>query len=92
MEVNDKLLNQVTSFGMLNYGIDRMCNILDLDSDSDIQEFERFFSDKRHPVYRAYKKGVDKADYHIDLKLFEQAKKGDKKALEMLERRKYERG
>lgn len=51
-------------------------------------EYTEDFDNENSPVQVAYRKGVDKADYAIDMKLFDMAKGGDLKALQKYEERK----
>lgn len=51
-------------------------------------EYTEDFDNENSPVQVAYRKGVDKADYAIDMKLFDMAKGGDLKALQKYEVRK----
>jgi hypothetical protein len=62
-------------------------NVLDIPT-SDMKSFTDEFYNKNSEVYRAYKKGIDKADYVIDMKLFEEAKSGNIRALKKYEERK----
>ena len=85
MELSNEDLSTITKCGMLEYKIDKIINILDFE---DIKYLEIQFNDKSSPAYRAYKKGLDKADLMIDSKLFDMALKGDLKALHKYESRK----
>lgn len=71
--------------GTLGYPSSKIINVLDID---DEKQFTKDFDNPRSEVAKAYKKGVDKADFIIDSKLFEMAKNGDLKALEKYEIRK----
>lgn len=85
MEATTELLGKVTGMGMLGYDVQKIINILDIE---DEDGFTKEFNDKKSLIAKAYQKGVDKSDYIIDSKLYELAKTGDKKAIEMYEKRK----
>ena len=85
MEATTELLGKVTGMGMLGYDVQKIINILDIE---DEDGFMKEFNDKKSLIAKAYQKGVDKSDYIIDSKLYELAKTGDKKAIEMYEKRK----
>jgi hypothetical protein len=90
MEHTDDFLKKVTSMGTLRYSLKKCINILDV-ADTDERAFASDFDNAETKVGKAYQKGIDKADYAIDVKLFDLAtKKGDLKALEVFERRRYE--
>ena len=83
----DEQLKQMVHMGILGYGVEKCINILDIDS-GDAEQFKKDFSNPASEIYKLYKKGVDKSDYAIDMKLFEKAKGGDLKALQKYEERK----
>lgn len=87
MEVTQELIKQLISVGMLGYSIDKIINVIDV-PENDVQWFTREFNNKNSEIYQAYKKGMDKADYVLDMKLFQKAQDGDLKALEKYEQRK----
>lgn len=89
MQYTADFLKKITSLGTLNYPLSKVINILDVEA-ADAFQFTTDFYNPASPVAIAYKKGIDKADYAIDAKLFELAKDGDKKALELYEERRYE--
>lgn len=70
--------------GMLRYPPSKMANILDID---DEKAFFKELDDPESSLAKAYQKGIDKADYLIDSKLFDLAKTGDIKAIETLKDR-----
>ena len=74
--------------GTLCYSLNKIINVLDIE-DADVPQFTRDFDNPDSKVYQAFCKGKDKADYVIDMKLFEKAKGGDLKALKEYEERKY---
>ena len=69
---------------MLYYPISKILNILDLEDDA---QFIKDFNNKNSDISKSYQKGVDKADFVLDLKLFKMASSGDLKALEKYELR-----
>lgn len=73
--------------GTLAYSLEKIINILDI-SDDDAPAFTKAFDDPGSDVGRAYQKGIDKSDYTIDMKLFEKAKDGDLRAIELYEEKK----
>jgi hypothetical protein len=86
---NKELTDLVVSFGIVRYPLDKILNIIPDDVDKD--EFTQQFNDPTHAIAKAYKKGIDRSDYDIDIRLFEMAKSGDLKALEKYEERQYDR-
>ncbi len=84
MEDKNDLLKKVLQFGMLYYPISKILNILDLEDDA---QFIKDFNNKNSDISKSYQKGVDKADFVLDLKLFKMASSGDLKALEKYELR-----
>ncbi len=90
MNYSEQFLKQVSSLGTLGYSLKKCINILDV-ADVDIDAFTDDFDNINSKVAKAYQKGVDKAGYAIDVKLFDLAtKEGDLKALELFEKRKAE--
>ena len=79
---------QIINFGALGYDAKKIANILGVDPDTVSSEMS--ITDSKISVL--LQKGKDMADYVIDLKLFEMAKSGDLKALDMLQKRKSFRG
>lgn len=88
MQISDEDLKKITRFGILEYKIDKIINILEIEN---TKELEKEFNNKNSEVYKAYKKGLDKADFMIDSKLFDMALNGDLKALHKYEYRKKQR-
>lgn len=78
-------LEKMVHMGILGYSCEKCINILDIENE---QDFRKDFASPTSEVYKNYKKGVDKADYAIDIKLFDKAKNGDLKALAKYEERK----
>jgi len=87
MQYSEDQLKQMVHMGILGYDVSKCINILDIESKDEVQ-FKKDFINPTSEIYKAYKKGVDKADYAIDMKLFEKAKNGDLKALAKYEERK----
>ena len=85
MEATTEFLGKITGMGTLGYDVQKIINILDIE---DEEGFSKEFNDKKSLIAKAYQKGVDKSDYIIDTKLFEMAKAGDMKAIEMYDKRK----
>lgn len=61
---------QIVNFGVFEYDTLKMSNILDVSEHEIIKEMKNTSSD----FYKLYQKGIDMADYVIDLKLFDMAK------------------
>ena len=87
MEYTEDFLKKIVGVGTLGYSVSKIINALDIE-EKDMEQFVNDFDDFDSPLRRAYQKGVDKADYAIDTKLFEQAKAGDLKSLQKYEERK----
>jgi len=87
MEYTEEFLKKIVGVGTLGYSLSKIINVLDID-EKDVEQFTEDFDKENSPVKIAYEKGVDKADYAIDMKLFELAKGGDLKALTKYEERK----
>lgn len=87
MEYTEDFLKKIVNLGTLGYDVEKAINILDVE-DNDVAAFRNDWKDTRSKVYTSYKKGIDKADYAIDLKLFSLATQGDLKALQKYEERK----
>lgn len=87
MEYTEEFLKKIVGVGTLGYAIEKIINVLDI-ADKDVEAFRKDFNQPNSIVRRAYQKGIDKADYAIDMKLFDMAKNGDLKALYKYEERK----
>lgn len=85
MEYNEDFLKKMVQVGTLGYPLSKIINVLDID---DIKQFTKDFDNPKSQVAISYQKGVDKADFVLDSKLFDMAKGGDLKALEKYEVRK----
>ena len=85
MEYTEEILKKIMQSGILNYPVSKIINIFDIE---DEKQFCNDFDNSKSLVAKAYQKGIDKADFILDLKLFDMAKDGDLKALEKYEFRK----
>lgn len=85
MEYNEDFLKKMVQVGTLGYPLSKIVNVLDID---DTKQFTKDFDNPKSKVAISYQKGVDKADFVLDSKLFDMAKGGDLKALDKYERRK----
>lgn len=85
MEYNEDFLKKMVQVGTLGYPLSKIVNVLDID---DTKQFTKDFYNPKSKVAISYKKGVDKADFVLDSKLFDMAKGGDLKALQKYEERK----
>ena len=80
MKYSQEFLNKIVQFGTLGYPIEKIINIIEVDN---INYFIISFNDINSHIYKSYLKGLHKADFIVDSKLFEMAKNGDLKALKM---------
>ena len=71
--------------GNSSYPLSKIINVLDIE---DHKQFTKDFDNPKSKVAISYQKGVDKADFVLDSKLFDMAKGGDLKALDKYEARK----
>ena len=85
MEYNEDFLKKMVQVGTLGYPLSKILNVLDIDNE---KQFTKDFDNPKSKVAISYQKGVDKADFVLDSKLFDMAKGGDLKALDKYERRK----
>lgn len=85
MEYNEDFLKKMVQVGTLGYPLSKIVNVLDIE---DTKQFTKDFDNPKSKVAISYQKGVDKADFVLDSKLFDMAKGGDLKALDKYERRK----
>ncbi|MFD1292650.1 hypothetical protein ACFQ5N_02270 [Lutibacter holmesii] len=83
MQIEKEQEEQIVNFGAFQYNNLKMANILNVTE----KEVEIEMENKNSLLYNLYLKGKDRADYVIDLKLFEMAKSGDIKALNKFENR-----
>jgi hypothetical protein len=93
MEYSSNQLKQIQSLGMLGYDYEKCANVMEPDDPDEAKEFDRaqLIRDLKNPkstAHQYYKKGWDKGQYQIDLKLYNMAmKEGNMKALEKYEQR-----
>jgi len=80
MNYSEDFLKKIVGVGTLGYSLQKIINVLDIE-EKDVEQFTEDFDNQSSPVAIAFQKGIDKADYAIDMKLFEMAKNGDLKAL-----------
>jgi len=85
MEYNEDFLKKMVQVGTLGYPLSKIINVLDID---DVKQFTKDFDNPKSKVAISYQKGVDKADFVLDSKIFDMAKGGDLKALDKYEARK----
>jgi len=85
MEYTEDFLKKMVQCGTLGYPVSKIINVFDIDNE---EQFVKDFDNKQSLVYKHYQKGIDKADFILDSKLFEMAKEGDLKALAKYEERK----
>lgn len=86
MKYTDDFLKKIMQCGTLGYPLSKILNVLDIDNEA---EFKVDFNNKESEVSKNYQKGIDRADFVLDCKLFEMAKDGDLKAFDKFERRKF---
>lgn len=77
----------IINLGAFQYPAAKMANVLGWTE----AEVTAELTNTKSEFFKLYTSGKDKADYVIDLKLFELAQTGDLKALEEFENRKSER-
>lgn len=85
--ITDQEKEKIVNFGAFRYSNDRIASILGWDVD----EVNKLMDDESSEFCKLYHRGVDTADYVIDMKLFEMAQQGDLKALQKFEFRKKSR-
>lgn len=87
LKLNEKEKEQIINFGAFNYSIQICSKVLDIPEDV----FSNEFKNPNSEIYKLFEIGKARAEYVIDLKLFEQSQTGDLKALAKFEARKRER-
>jgi len=85
MEYNEEFLKKMVQAGTLGYPLSKIINIFDIE---EVVKFTKDFDNPKSKVSISYQKGVDKADFLLDSKLFEMAKNGNLTALDKYEKRK----
>ena len=88
MEYEKEFIGKITGMGMLGYDVQKIINILDIE---DSENFKEEFSNEDSQIRIAYQRGLDKSDYILDQKLYEQAKSGDIESIKLFEKRKIDR-
>ena len=87
MKITKEQEDQIINFGAFEYSNHKMANILEVDNSIVSKEM----NNKNSGFYQLYQKGKDRSDYVLDLKLFEMGQRGDIKAIEKFEQRKFKR-
>lgn len=82
--ITEKEIEQIINLGALGYTPNLCSEILGWEQ----KEIEYLLKNKESVFYKNFQKGEIRAQYVIDLKLFELAQQGDIKALDKLELRK----
>jgi hypothetical protein len=77
----------IINCGAFNYLPEKIANVLNWPQ----KEVLELYRNKDSNFFKLLQKGLDTADYVLDLKLFELAQTGDLKALEEFENRRDER-
>lgn len=85
MEYTEDFLKKMVQVGTLGYPLSKIINVLDVE---DEKQFTKDFDNAKSKIAVAYQKGIDKADFILDSKLFEMAKNGEMRALQKYEERK----
>ena len=88
--LSDEYINQVRTFGALNYTPERICQLLALRKAK--REALLYRITLPSDVYfEAYQQGLALGEYNIDAELAKKAEKGDNDSITLLEERKNER-
>jgi hypothetical protein len=82
--MNDEQIMKLINFGALNYKIETIVVLLDIENQL---QFSREFNDPNSIIHKSYKKGKLKAEYLIDLKVLQMAQGGDLKAIELMNKK-----
>lgn len=88
--LSDEYVNQVRTFGALNYTPERICQLLALRK----AKREALLYRITFPgdvYFEAYQQGLALGEYNIDAELAKKAEKGDNDSITLLEERKNER-
>lgn len=86
MKYPDEIIQKVTACGVFGYEPDQIFNIVDL-PEEERAEFVLAFQDPDSQLCKAFKKGVDQAQFAIDTALFAKVQKGDLNALRLYNER-----
>lgn len=88
--LSDEYVNQIRTFGALNYAPERICQLLGLKKNK--REALLYRITLPGDIYfEAYQQGIALGEYNIDAELAKKAEKGDKDSITLLEERKNER-
>ena len=88
--LSDEYVNQVRTFGALNYTPERICQLLGLRKAK--REALLYRITLPGDIYfEAYRQGLALGEYNIDAELAKKAEKGDNESITLLEERKNER-
>jgi hypothetical protein len=87
MEYTEDFLNKIVTLGALTYPLSKIINVLEIKQE-DVAQFTADFDDSESIVAKHFQKGIDISDYSVDIQLFELAKAGNLKAIEMYGERK----
>lgn len=82
---SDEFIEIIMGMGTINYPFSKIVNVVDIPNP---EKFKFDFYNPKSVIAKAYQKGIDRADYVLDTKLFELAKDGDLKAYAVYEQRK----
>lgn len=81
--ITDKEKDMIINFGAFGYAPRKMSDILVWE----LSEVSNLYQDQKSEFYKYYREGKARADYVIDMKLFEMAQSGDMKAMAEFEKR-----
>jgi hypothetical protein len=84
VELSEQQMADIHNFGALQYPIDKIISILEI---QDPEEFKIEFNNKESAIFKKYHSGRDEAQYKIDMRIFELARSGDMKAIQMYNRK-----
>lgn len=88
--LSDEYINQIRTFGALNYTPERICQLLGLRKVK--REALLYRITLPGDIYfEAYQQGLALGEYNIDAELAKKAEKGDNDSITLLEERKNER-
>lgn len=88
--LSDEYVNQVRTFGALNYTPERICQLLAL-SKAKREALLYRITLPGDIYFEAYRQGLALGEYNIDAELAKKAEKGDNDSITLLEERKNER-
>jgi hypothetical protein len=85
VEYPKDILTKMVQAGTLGYPLSKILNVIEV---KDQKAFTKDFDNPESELAKSYQKGIDKADFLLDSKLFDMAKNGDLNALKKYEARK----